>query len=93
MILAISITTFWSSESDSLPTSCTISESESSCCRISQQRLRSMEYCGSISLKNGSSTRMYLVYEMSQLTLGKCLRCASFLSRPQKTCRGGARSF
>ncbi len=23
---------------------------------------------------------------MSQLTEGKCLRCASFLSRPQKTC-------
>jgi hypothetical protein len=30
---------------------------------------------------------------MSQFTLGKCLRCASFLSRPQNTCgRDGARS-
>ena len=28
---------------------------------------------------------MYLVYDMSQFTDGKCLRCASFLSRPQKT--------
>lgn len=25
---------------------------------------------------------------MSQLTEGKCLRCASFLSRPQNTCHG-----
>ena len=24
---------------------------------------------------------------MSQLTEGKCLRCASFLSRPQNTCQ------
>ena len=28
---------------------------------------------------------LYLLYEMSQLTLGKCLRCASFLSKPQNT--------
>lgn len=29
---------------------------------------------------------MYLLYEMSQLTDGKCLRCANFLSKPQNTC-------
>ena len=29
---------------------------------------------------------LYLLYEMSQLTLGKCFLCASFLSRPQNTC-------
>ena len=29
---------------------------------------------------------LYLLYEMSQLTDGKCLRCASFLSKPQNTC-------
>lgn len=28
---------------------------------------------------------MYLEYESDQLTEGKCLRWASFLSRPQKT--------
>jgi hypothetical protein len=28
---------------------------------------------------------MYLLYEISQLTEGKCLRWASFLSRPQNT--------
>ena len=28
---------------------------------------------------------------MSQLTEGKCLRCASFLSRPQNTCTHTAR--
>ena len=30
-------------------------------------------------------TFMYLEYEMSQFTDGKCLRCASFLSKPQNT--------
>ena len=29
---------------------------------------------------------MYLEKLLSQLTEGKCLRCASFLSRPQNTC-------
>lgn len=29
---------------------------------------------------------MYFEYEINQLIDGKCLRCANFLSRPQKTC-------
>ena len=28
---------------------------------------------------------MYFEYDRDQLTDGKCFRCASFLSRPQKT--------
>ena len=40
----------------------------------------------SICAKNGSSTRSYLLYEISQLMAGKCLRCANFFSRPQNTC-------
>ena len=36
-------------------------------------------------------TLVYLEYDMSQLTEGKCLRCASFLSKPQNTCRQVAR--
>ena len=38
-------------------------------------------------------TLVYLEYDMSQLTEGKCLRCASFLSKPQNTCRRVARGF
>ena len=29
---------------------------------------------------------MYLEYDKDQLTEGKCLRCANFLSKPQNTC-------
>ena len=86
MILATSITTFWSSDSESCPTSCTISDRSFSCCRMSRAVSRSDENSESSVSKKGPSTRMYLEYEMFQLTDGKCLRCASFLSRPQNTC-------
>mmetsp|Transcript_117682 Transcript_117682/g.366618 ORF Transcript_117682/g.366618 Transcript_117682/m.366618 type:complete len:237 (-) Transcript_117682:1191-1901(-) len=86
MILATSRVHFWSSESESFPTSCTISCKSSSFCRISFIFCWSMLYSWSYFSKYGSSTRMYLEKEMFQFTEGKCLRCASFLSKPQKTC-------
>merc|ERR1712093_469616 len=43
-------------------------------------------YSGSSFSKKGSKVRIYLEKEMFQLIDGKCFRCASFLSKPQKTC-------
>ena len=69
----------------SLPTSCTISFSSSSFCRISRaERIRSGSSLLN-SAKYGWRVCRYFEYEMSQFTDGKCLRCASFLSRPQNT--------
>merc|ERR1719401_3359195 len=83
MILATSRVHFWSSDKESLPTSCTISCRSSSFWRISFIFCCSMLYSESYFSKYGSRMRMYLEKEMFQLIEGKCLRCASFLSRPQ----------
>lgn len=74
------------SESESLPTNCTISCKSSSRCKIYDTTARRRMYYGSKVLKNGSNALRYLEYEISQLTDGKCFRCANRFSRPQKTC-------
>merc|ERR1719217_2008032 len=71
---------------ESFPTNCTISCNSSSDCRISRNCCWRRKYSGSFSSMYGSSVRMYLEKEIVQFTEGKCLRWASFLSKPQKTC-------
>ena len=85
MIFATSRMSLSLSASESLPTSCTISVRSSSVWRTSFMMVRIGGNSGWLSSYHGSSARRYLEYESSQWSDGKCLRWASFLSRPQKT--------
>src|SRR3989344_1863528 len=68
------------------PTSCTISKSFSSSCNIAIISPTTLFQSGATFFANhGSNVLRYNEYEVSQFIEGKCLLCANFASKAQKT--------